>query len=246
MSSRNIFIASFGRFGPYTANSGEQAMKALAGTRDPLGRFWFYGNTVPATIPDYDRGALVFEMARQYRASGIIALGMASDKRVPTIELQARNRNDSHYCPPDRNHTRIDNGEPELDCVKVNPHQWNRDRFAKSSCASLLPKPEISIDAGGFCCNHLIYQMCKAWDRQPESMRIPWIFLHIPCTPEAVPPVLVEEFAIKKKVLTPVDVLVQYIHLLVATSELPEIECSPPPFVPPHATAGFLYPTRLY
>jgi pyrrolidone-carboxylate peptidase len=224
MSSKNIFISSFGLFGSYAANSGEQVMKALRGKRDPSGRFWFYGDTFPATIPAYDRGAHVFDMAREYRASGIIALGMASDKHVPTIERAAHNQNDSHYCTPEANYREVDGNESCLNRVGVDLSPWNTDRFMAESCQAGLPKPGISGDAGGFCCNHLIYQMWLAQHREQSSGRIPWIFLHLPCTPEAVPDALNEEFALKGKVRTPVEVLVNYLHLLVATAELPEAE----------------------
>ena len=199
-------------------------MKALRGSRHPSGPQWYYGDTFPATIPEYDRGALVLGLARQYHASGIIALGMASDKRVPTIELEARNQNDSRYCPLEYNLGRIDTGTSERNRVRVNLHAWNTDRFIRRAVDANLAAPAISADAGGFCCNHLIYQMWHAQQRQSESARVPWIFLHIPCSPEAVSKAQRAEFDRAGKVHMQVETIIRYIHLLVASAELPDAE----------------------
>ena len=185
---KKVFITSFSDFGPYPANSSQQVAKCLAGRADPSFSFEFRTETLPANIPHYDRGTQMLEMAFQHRASAIISLGMSSSKKSLCVETKARNvTNHPVYCSPEENGRPVTNAHPSGATLGIDTRPWNLEAFISNCVAARLPRPEISSDAGGYCCNSMMVQVLTAKAQRPHRYWMPYIFAHLPCTREAMP-----------------------------------------------------------
>lgn len=183
---KTIFIVGFSKFGKYRTNSSEQVLSEWINYAEP--GIWIVREVLPANIPTYDRGSLILEMFHKIEAQAIIILGMDSTARGITIETYARNRNDNPvYCPAECFGRAIEPGIPETEVVEVPLQKWNIDRFIADANQHGIPA-QLSDDAGGFCCNHMMMQMVQAQRREPtKNGHVPWIAVHLPCTDEAVP-----------------------------------------------------------
>ena len=214
---RSVVLVGFAPFGRYAANSSEQAIKAIVKRR--VSHVWIKDWEIfPATIPHYDRGSAVLDLAHRSNATSVVCLGMASDRVGFSVETRARNliRNTT-YCPEQSGQpvdASVDLGaESDIDL-----RQWNIGAFGENCANAGLPQPSLSTDAGGFCCNHLMFQLFSAARRRPEFGTIPWVFLHVPCSEEAVRPQDVASFEAAGKVRMKLDDVVKCLEIFLQTA----------------------------
>lgn len=182
---KTIILSAFKKFGDYTANSTELAAESLNGFQ--VGDYVIHSILFNAEIPEENRGITLFSTAQKLNARGIVALGMASEKTGLCIEKTASNKIlNIKYCHPSINGTPVDAHRPYEEQLQINLQPWNLELF-KRICAekniSIMPDSE---DAGGFCCNHLAYQARVAQTGSEVLSKIPFIFIHTPCSPETL------------------------------------------------------------
>ncbi len=183
--TRTIILSGFKTYGSHKANSSELTVRRLADSQ--LNTFNIIGKVFEATIPDYDRGEELYLLARRTRALGIISLGMGSERKGFRVEREARNIiSHPEYVPAALNGKPIDDSFPLNKTLEVDLKKWNAFVFAQKCGINRIPVEHDSRDAGGFCCNHLMWQLRLAHDRFRHNVDIPFIYMHIPCTPECV------------------------------------------------------------
>ncbi len=180
---KKIVLSAFGPFGEYPLNSTELVAKRLDGLF--LSGFKICSVLFEAQIPIENRGEKLIALAKALNAQAIISLGMASEKQGLCIEKLANNKiSNLKYCP-------------ELEGVKVNEEfdydeslelsleQWDIPSFLRQCHDQDIPA-FLSQEIGGFCCNHLAYQLQRANLKEGKDDQIPFVFMHTPCSPEAV------------------------------------------------------------
>jgi pyrrolidone-carboxylate peptidase len=182
---KKFVISAFGIFGSYLANSTADAARLLDSTvHDGI---TYRAHVFDADIPTYNRGRFLLELATLMKADAIIALGMASEKKSFCIETVATNRVfNAKYCPPHQNDTPVITDRAYREKLQLDLRAWDLGRFERC-CAGMGLATEISDDAGGFCCNHLIYQLAATQLDTDVNERLPWIYVHVPCSPESLP-----------------------------------------------------------
>lgn len=214
----NITLAAFGLFGDYIANSSEQVARSLNGAR--VSGFQINSIVFPCVIPTEDRGQTLLEKARSEKSSGIIALGMGSEQTGFCFESFGQNEtNNPKYCPPELNGTRIESALPNHARALLDLEPWQLDTFACHAQKIGLPT-KISRDPGGFCCNHLIFQTRRRQLLTADALQIPFAFIHIPCSPEAVAEKDKPVFARAGKVTLPISKITQGLALLLKNARL--------------------------
>lgn len=214
---KTIVLSAFRTFGEYTANSTELVARSLHGKQ--FGGFIIRSIVFDAIIPTENRGAGLFTIAQKIGAAGIISLGMASEKTGLCVERIAINKIYSpKYCSPSQNRTPVDVNRKYEERVFLSIAPWSLGRF-KSTCATKrIPVMQDSIDAGGFCCNHLAYQARIAQTSSDLWSKIPYIFLHVPCSPEAVPNM--KDFRDQGKTTMTVDEIAAGVKALIVSAKL--------------------------
>ena len=178
---KKIIITAFAPFGPYPVNSTQLVLDILR--RGEV--FEIIPVVYEAIIPANNRGKELVDMALAHGASGILSLGMASEKRGVCIEKYVSNVIDSpKYCPPELQKTAIRADRAYGEKVNLDLDPWCIELFSQKCKEEGIPM-EDSTDAGGFCCNHLAYQTRLALLESGTSL--PFLFVHFPCCTEAVP-----------------------------------------------------------
>jgi len=214
---KTIIVTCFQRFGSYPANSSELAARAMDGNL--VSGYHVDIEMFPADIPRFDRAESVFEKARRLMANGIICLGMDSGRKSLCIEYRTVNRLENEkYCPPELNRTQIDLCEPYGHWFCLDLTAWKPHVFLQACAMKGIPA-EVTGDPGSFCCNHLMYQMDKSRSKHPWNWSIPWIFIHLPCSPECVPEPSAAFYETGKTTM-PVATMVRGIKLLLETATL--------------------------
>lgn len=217
---KTIILSAFGRFGDYAANSTEIVARQLHGRM--IAGFKIHSIVFECNIPSDNRGEMLIDLAEENQASGIVALGMASDKKGLCVESVARNAiNNPKYCP-DLTGNPVNSDFHYDQELGLDLAPWNYDLFAKECDRKHVPVEGLSRYAGGFCCNHLMFQI-EALQRANQNAkkpcrRIPFTFIHIPCSDEAV----VDCNAHQKsgKILLPIDVVITGIEVLLEKASL--------------------------
>mgnify|MGYP003394272547 CR=1 FL=1 len=162
---KKIIVSAFGPFSDYKINSSATVANLLRGI--DLAGYRIVPVIFPANIPksNEDRGKILFSKAVDCNAKAIISLGMASDCRGMRIEHFARNKIfNLKYCPPDLNGAVIDSALSYDSVLPMNLNPWHSSEFAQEAL-KIDVKVEFSADAGGFCCNHLAYQLARQEQR---------------------------------------------------------------------------------
>ena len=171
-----------------------------------------------ACIPGEDRGLYLLREACSSGASAIVCLGMGSLKKGLCVETHAANLIDNEqYCPPELNKKPIDPNRPYGEKLRVDLSPWNIDRL-RATCVSAEIPTEVSADAGGFCCNHLMYQICRAQSAAPAYQKVPWIFIHVPCCPEAALPTT--DYLYGRKTVMSVTSIISGLEILLREASL--------------------------
>ncbi len=180
---KTIIVSGFRRFGTYRSNPTETLAGRLHETS--LSGYRVIPVVYDANIPKDDRGEKLLALAHQLDASGIISLGVDSQKRGLCVERIARNIIlNAKYCPPELQNTRVDATRSLGEELNLHRGPWALYNFQRL-CAERHIPTEISHDAGGFCCNHLAYQVLAAQKRGIVPA-MPFIFIHVPCSPESI------------------------------------------------------------
>lgn len=182
MKIRTIAFSGFYPFGDYQANSTQLTLdllrwKTVAGFK--VERTLLF----EANIPDWLRGGMLLYEAQKIGADRIISLGMSSEKKGFCIETVARNRiHNLKYCP-EHCEKAVDPQRPLDEELHVDLSPWNISAFQKRMAEENIPV-EFSTESGGFCCNHLMFQVLNLL--RSETEKIPFLFIHVPCCEEAV------------------------------------------------------------
>lgn len=205
-------MSAFAPFGPYPVNSTQRVLDILKRG----GEFEIIPVVYEAIIPANNRGKELVDMALKRGASGILSLGMASEKRGVCIERCASNVIDSpKYCPPELQKTAIRADRAYGEKVHLNLNPWCIEPFS-GRCSEEGVPVEYSYDAGGFCCNHLAYQ--TRLDLLEVGISLPFLFVHLPCCREAVPNM--EDFIRAGKVTYSPALMAKGIELLLSGARL--------------------------
>jgi len=194
---KNILITGFRSFGKYKANSTEQFLKSHSVLGDLyLHSFIFSASTFANDAEDF--GFEVVKTARALKAVAIISLGMASDVKGLRIETRAINWSAGKYCLDFEKERKLNPLYPGWDTKEVNLKHWDIDfMFKNLTDLNIKFEKEMSDKAGTYCCNALMYRILTALGSASD---IPYIFLHIPCSAEAVADL--DDFAKDKDLIT--------------------------------------------
>lgn len=180
-----IVLSGFRPFGSYRENLSEIVVNELSGTT--FAGYRIESTVFDATIPNGNRGEELLSIARRHQARGMVSLGIDSSKSGICIETIATNRiSNAKYCPPHLEGSLIDEDRAYAAPLLMSLRPWNLKRFRIGCDEEDVPVTALSHDAGGFCCNHLMYQVTKAQMQRPKEERIPYLFLHLPCSPGAI------------------------------------------------------------
>ncbi len=213
---KTIILSVFNKFGDYIANSTELVAQNLHGSQ--VGDFTIHSILFNAEIPQEDRGVILFSIAQKLNASGIISLGMASEKTGLCIEQMATNKiHNTKYCSPSINGTSIDAHRPYEEQLQINLQPWSLELFKKTCAEKNIPIMQDSEDAGGFCCNHLAYQVVVQMESEVWS-KIPFIFIHTPCSPETL--LDAQKFYSSGKITMSVEEISEAIRILILNAKI--------------------------
>ncbi len=181
---KGILLSAFGQFGSYRANSTELVANRLRG-QEIVG-FKAHSIVFECIVPENgcDRGQALLDQALGTESSAVICLGMDSEKKGLCLETAARNKIESKYCLAHMNGKPIATDLPYDEKITVDTTQWNVDKCIAECRRQNVPVMNVSAEQGGFCCNHLLFQLGML--QRLGSFRIPFIFVHFPCSPEAV------------------------------------------------------------
>jgi pyrrolidone-carboxylate peptidase len=187
-----ILITGFQKFGHYRQNATEVAIFDLYNIRS-------YHEGTPCS---YQVDNLIFPVrifseatgygrkivkrAQEINAKAIISLGMSSCVEGLRIESLARNWvANEKYCLSHEHKRVIDDRFDSKFSLEVDLKRWNFDQFfSELSLENISHEKQISQNANSFCCNALMFRTLQAI--QETDCQIPYLFIHVPCTPHAV------------------------------------------------------------
>ena len=210
---KNVLITGFMPFGDYAENVSELAATELKTIGDynvhglvfpvrifPHRRvkhvinYSVNGKTryYPQPVYNLNYGDMIIEKAKEINACAIISLGMASDVKGIKIEAQAINWVENQiYCLDSEQRKVVDETFILKKELRVNLDKCNLRK--SSDIVSLIEKCHesgfdcnisLSVDAGTFCCNALMFRTLVAISKR--KCEIPYLFIHLPCSKEAV------------------------------------------------------------
>ncbi len=214
---QKIILAGFKKFGDYPNNASDLICRRLDNER-LSGFIMVPYPSMPCEIPRVGQAANLIAFAKSKgggltKARAIIVLGMSSEKTGLCIEVVGKNMvSCAKYLPPEMNNWPITDKEPPGHTYRVDLKPWHINKFRKSCKKHDVPLMDVSEDAGGFCCNHLIYSMCQLRQRIKEFRDPPFIFMHVPCSPECVADM--DAFTASGKTIMTIELMVKGIELL--------------------------------
>ena len=212
---KTIVFVGFRRFGNYLGNT--TAIVANQINRKTILGFQIHCNLLNARILQENCGKGLLETARRLDTVGIVAMGMASEKTGLCIESLAINRiHNSKYVPCLMNNKPVNKYRNYGEKCTLDLDSWNILTFQKRCRAEGVSIMDTSTDAGGFCCNQLMYQVHVDQLRDPK--KIPFIFIHVPCCPEAISNMA--EFTAAGKVTMETSQVIRGLELLLENSSL--------------------------
>ena len=196
---KTAILTGFEVFGRYAVNPTEVLVRSLQGTvlADHHIHGVVFSNTIHSPDVEVDHGRELVEVAVAKNASAIISLGLASLAVGPRVETQCLNwvEND-RYCTPYENHKPVSEVFEAKQRLQVPFHMWDLAGFFMKLSMAGIPY-EVSNDAGAYCCNALMFRTLVAM--RIKSLDVPYIFIHVPCTEEAI--VGIPDFDRKRKIL---------------------------------------------
>lgn len=187
MEKKNILVTGFEKYGDYKINPTEKFLK----NHSVLGNYYLHSLIFPPNI--FSAGAENFgreivDLAIKLKAVAIISLGMSSEVKGLRIESTAINWCDNKYCLQSESDRKLDMSCQPWQEKEINLRYWNIDlMFEKFRYLNIKFEEKISNFPGYYCSNALMYRTLKVLRSNDfYSYRIPYLFLHIPCTAEAV------------------------------------------------------------
>ncbi|MES2087962.1 MAG: hypothetical protein V4467_03125 [Patescibacteria group bacterium] len=203
--NKTVLITGFRKFGVYRCNPTETLVENLKGKN--LGGFQIFGKlfdssmTVANAGPEGHCGEIISHLVTVFGASAVVSLGMWST--ISGIRFESRCSNWVHndkYCKSGENNRPIVGTRPPKEIIGLDLRPWNIPSIQKKLRRAEIPfEAEISQDAGGFCCNALMYLASRALKN--HRRQVPFMFAHVPCTKEAVKGLSVEQFNPEGKVI---------------------------------------------
>lgn len=214
---KTIILTGFEKFGDYAANPTEIITQQLHG--QDLSGCRINSIVYSCTVADAGRGRDLLNKARELAADGIICLGLASEKIGLCVESRTKNWiNNPKYCAPEVNGTAIDLDRPYGSVYDLDLSHWNLPQFKERCLERGIPVMEVSQDAGGYCCNQLLYQLEHARRQGQGLVTPPIVFIHIPCSEETVRDL--EAFRSSGKTLLPIEKVIEGIRTLLEVASL--------------------------
>ena len=175
---KTILITGFKPFGDYKANSSEQYIRKTS------------------IIGEHDAHTLVFNTNV---FSNHLSSGMSSEVRGLRIEKIAYNWCDGKYCAKSEMRRPLNQNDSAHEQKSNNFEQWDfQSMFDKFKSLNIKFENQISTFPGNYCCNALMYRTLEAMEL--NLLKIPYLFLHIPCSSEAVEGL--ENFDFRKDLIT--------------------------------------------
>ena len=169
MKPMKLLISAFEPFGGEDTNASLETLKALHGRENVT----VCGITVPVAFRDCAK--CVLDAAADVRPDALIMLGQAGGRTCVTPELFAHNEDDARI--PDNRadqpvKRKIIPDGPDVIRTKLPAEEIVQRMLIKGAPAC------VSEDAGRFVCNHLMYEVLYALER--EGSGIPAGFIHLP------------------------------------------------------------------
>ncbi len=144
---------------------------------------------------------------------------MSSNVPGPQVETHAINKIGGKYCPQTEGSPVNFLCQSNLEFI-IDIENWRYDLF-EQGCREIGHHVKQSQDVSMFCCNHLMFNMIITRVGQPKRFgKIPWIFIHLPCTREAVPKPTPVEFLNGQKITMTVAEIVACLEILVGVADI--------------------------
>ncbi len=179
-------LTGFEVFGKYAVNPTEILARSLAGevVSGHLIRSMVFPTTVLVPHGARDAGTLIVDEAFLVDASVIISLGIDSGARGVRIERTCINWvENAKYCTQYENQKPLSDAHDPKERLPMPLQSWDFAGLSERLALAGIPL-ETSEDAGSYCCNALMYRTRRSM--KECSLEIPFIFVHVPCTEEAV------------------------------------------------------------
>jgi pyroglutamyl-peptidase len=208
-------LTGFEVFGKYTVNPTETLARSLGGevVAGHLIRSMVFPTTVLAPHGEVDVGNSIVDESFLVDASVIISFGIASEARGVRIERTCTNWvENAKYCTPFENKKPLSGVYVPKERLLMPLQSWDLATLSEKLAAAGIPL-ETSEDAGSYCCNALMYRTLRSM--KECSLEIPFIFVHVPCTEEAV--ANMPGFDRSKKVLFRQETLVTVVESLLGS-----------------------------
>ncbi len=212
MEIQRAILTGFFQFGKYSVNPTEVLLNGLKD--QVMSGHLIYCQIFPTKIfeiPLFFAGETIALLVNDFKAKVIISFGLASEARGLRIESCAVNwvENDK-YCTPQENRRPVDRLSDKKEVLKIDLAKWDIAKmFAGFRKYGIPFEPTVSTDAGGFCCNALIYRVLQRL--RLNRISIPYIFIHLPCTPASI--LSISDFD-KNKVLITEEQLAKAVEII--------------------------------
>lgn len=195
---RTAIVTGLGVFGDYAVNPTEILARKLAG--EVVAGHKIHSMVFPTTIfpsgESVDVGTRIVTEAISADASVIISFGITSVAKGVRVETMCTNWVESKYCSPHENGRPLSDARTHQEKLRMPLASWDLDGLSIWLGRADIPF-ELSEDAGMYCCNALMYRVLLSLS--DRMVRIPFIFVHLPCTEESV--VTLPDFDRANKVL---------------------------------------------
>ncbi len=186
---KTAIVTGFGRFGDYAVNPTGDLAKALH-SKD-FGGHLIHGRVLPTSIfpaVGHNYGEQLVKKAFDTGAKIILSFGI--DSSVTGFRIESVGSNliaNEKYCSARLNGTPVLPSRSRKDRV-VNPLPGLRFDELKEQfrIAGVPMEPEISQNAGGYCCNALIYLVLQHLFFRRFENKVSFLFCHVPCTEASI------------------------------------------------------------
>ncbi len=185
---KTALITGFEAFGRYMINPAKWLVLSADGKE--IAGYRIYSLILPNIMGLSDNienpGITVIKLAREIKSDVIISFGLGPHVHGFRIERTATNWIDNKkYCLPGENNHPLDQDQPPKERRAIDMIHWDLPKMKELFGQAAIPfDTDISDDAGLYSCNGIMYRVLFAM--QMERIKIPYLFVHISCTEEAV------------------------------------------------------------
>ncbi|MDO8620380.1 MAG: hypothetical protein Q7R64_03475 [bacterium] len=215
---KTLIVSGFTEYGSHLVNLSERIVRTLHGKTFAGYRMVSSIFTCEIPKPENNRGNAILHEATRQGASGIVSLGMTSLSPGFWFETRARNLLHQPKYYPNEQNVLVDANRPPDEVLHPDLTPWRFDEVKDEIEGRRLGMMEASQDIGGFCCEHLVYEVLAAQLSLKERDRLPFTFLHLPCCPEA--PRNPVEFRRSGKILLSEEGAIQGLEILLQKASL--------------------------